>query len=157
MIRSQKQIFIMGKFIICLTVTMMLGSFGNYGSHWMTTKKTMNRMDLAEQRFFITNKMRNKLIHIKHGNRKGRIGLSAASWNCCRGLLNKYNHPTDKVDSIASFLKEANIVVLAVSESGLHGTRLRTQRSFPLNEMNINNSLRIQGYKIVLPESRVMV
>ena len=88
-----------------------------------------------------------------NGNRPGRTGLSMASWNCRKGLLDKNNHPTDKVHAIATFLTETKVDILSVCESALHGPKSRTQRSYPVTNAIITNSLRVPGYSIVLPES----
>ena len=129
----------MDKFIACLTATIILISFGSYGSsgsHCMTTKKHMNRK-----------------MHTIYGNRPGRTGISVASWNCRKGLLDKNNHPTDKLHAIATFLLDSKIDVLAVCEAGLHGAKSRILRSYPVTQTIITNALRVPGYSIILPDS----
>ena len=104
--------------------------------YWTQSKKNINRK-----------------IHSLYGNRPGRIGLSVASWNCRKGLLDKNNHPTDKIHAIATFLKDEKIDILSVSEAGIHGGRSRTLRAYPATTTIINNALRIPGYTIILPDS----
>ena len=80
---------------------------------------------LVASEYVKSRKSWNKLMHTLYGNRRDRPGLVAASWNCRMGLLDENNHPTSKRHSIANFLSQYNIDILAVSEAYLHGNRSR--------------------------------
>jgi hypothetical protein len=101
----------------------------------------------------LSRKDRNKLMHSKYGNKKGKIAISTGYWNCGKGLLESNNNASPKLSEAVAFINKNDLDILAVAEAGLHGPRSRIIRTNPLTTASIERELRIPGFKILLPES----
>ena len=82
-----------------------------------------------------------------------KLNLTIGHWNCGKGLLDENNFGTEKVAEIQAFIDTNNLDILAVGESGLHGARSRTMKSYPVTEEIVMNALRIPGFDIILPQA----
>ena len=86
----------------------------------------------------------NKLMHILNGNKK--LGYNIGVWNCRRSV-------EDKLENIKALLNKHNLHILGLVETDLHGEKSRIWRNKPLTTEEIMRNLKIENYKIILPQS----
>ena len=93
----------------------------------------------------------NKYARMVNGNRRQcyNIGL----WNCRKGLIGEENLATEKMVEVEQFMREQKLHMLCLVESDLHGPQSRIRRRNPITESQIRSSLKIEGYRIILPQS----
>ena len=82
-------------------------------------------------------------------NRCYNIGM----WNCRKGLTNRENLPTAKIVDVKDFLMTNDLQLLCLIEADLHGVTSRVRRVKPITGKEIEESLKIENYKIILPQS----
>lgn len=93
----------------------------------------------------------NALQHSLQGNRRN-LGYKLASWNCNRGLLRNVDEiDSDKLVDIKLFIEEHKPHLLGIIETDLHGPNSRNlrKRSYEIDE--IQDKLKIEGYKLEMP------
>ena len=93
----------------------------------------------------------NKLAHILNGNR-GR-SYNIGMWNCRKGLVDRENLPTTKINDVKDFLRSNDLQVMCLIESDLHGVTSRVRRVNPITAKKVEESLKVENYRIVLPQS----
>ena len=93
----------------------------------------------------------NKYARMVNGNRRQcyNIGL----WNCRKGLIGESNLATEKMVEVEQFMREQKLHMLCLVESDLHGPQSRIKRRNPIKESQLRSSLKIEGYRIILPQS----
>ena len=74
-------------------------------------------------------------------------------WNCRKGLTNSENLPTEKIVDVKEFLESNDLQLLCLIEADLHGVTSRVRRVKPLTGREIEKNLKIENYKIILPQS----
>ena len=87
----------------------------------------------------------NQTCHSLFGNRKQQ-GLTISSWNCGRAIR-------DKVTDIQLFIEEHKPHLYAISEADLHSPDSAQTRRSTLTTAEIQESLQIEGYNIILPDT----
>ena len=93
----------------------------------------------------------NKLAHMLNGNRSRSYNIGM--WNCRKGLTNSENLPTEKIVDVKEFLESNDLQLLCLIEADLHGATSRVRRVKPLTGKEIEKNLKIENYKIILPQS----
>ena len=93
----------------------------------------------------------NKLAHMLNGNRNRCYNIGM--WNCRKGLTNRENLPTAKIVDVKDFLMTNDLQLLCLIEADLHGVTSRVRRVKPITGKEIEESLKIENYKIILPQS----
>ena len=86
-------------------------------------------------------------------NRNRGKGYNLGLWNCRRGLIGKDKIASTKMVEVKQFLQKKNHHMLCLVESDLHGLTSRQKKLHPLTTKEINQTLEIPGYKIILPKS----
>ena len=74
-------------------------------------------------------------------------------WNCRKGLVDKENLPTTKINDVKDFLATNDLQVMCLVETDLHGITSRKRRVNPITGNNIEENLKVENYRIVLPQS----
>jgi hypothetical protein len=74
-------------------------------------------------------------------------------WNCRKDLTNSENLPTEKIEDVKEFLGSNNLQLLFIIEADLHGVPLRVRRAKPITSKEIENTLKIENNKRILPKS----
>ena len=93
----------------------------------------------------------NKLFKMINGNKLS--GYNIGLWNCRRGLLDSEKKPTTKMSEVKNFLQQYKLHILCLLEADLHGATSRYKRLQPLSLSDIESSIGIPGYKLLLPQS----
>ena len=95
----------------------------------------------------------NTLCHTITGNRR-RLGYKLAMWNSRKGLIAK-NSDSDssKLIDIKLFVEKHNPHLFGIIESDLHSPNSRIHRHSTYNTEEVKSKLKIDGYKIELPDS----
>ena len=93
----------------------------------------------------------NKLAHLLNGNRKRSYNIGM--WNCRKGLVDKENLPTAKINDVNDFLRTNDLQVMCLIEADLHGMTSRIRRVNPITGKKIEENLKVENYRIVLPQS----
>jgi hypothetical protein len=70
--------------------------------------------------------------------------------NCLKGLKKKENVPTAKIVDVKDFLMTNDLQLLCLIEADLYGV---TSRVKPITSKEIEGNLKIENYKIILPQS----
>ena len=99
---------------------------------------------------FLYNKSLNKMCHILYGNRRN-IGYKYFSWNCGRGLLSK-----NKIEDIKQVAIRHKPHFMGISEVDLRRNELAlhdSDSSIEFSTEKIHQALKIEGYKLFLPQS----
>ena len=94
----------------------------------------------------------NHLAHSLTGNKR-RLGYKLSLWNCRRKLLDQSNRDTNKFIDIKNFVEKNKPHVLSIIESDLFSTSSQSQRRFKLTSEEVTERLKIEGYKLVLPDT----
>ena len=94
----------------------------------------------------------NKLAHMLNGNRNRSYNIGM--WNCRKGLVDKESLPTAKINDVKDFLRMNNLQVMCLIEADLHGMTSRIRRVNPITSKKIEENLKVENYKIILPQSR---
>ena len=87
----------------------------------------------------------NQVCHSLNGNRKQQ-GLTVASWSCGRSVI-------QKIDDIKLFIKKHRPHLFAISEADLHGQNSLQFRRNTFTAEEIFESLEIDGYHVILPDT----
>ena len=74
-------------------------------------------------------------------------------WNCRKGLINKENLPTTKIVDVKDFLSANDLQILCLIEADLHGITSRVKRIKPITSREIEENLKVENYKTLLPQS----
>ena len=74
-------------------------------------------------------------------------------WNCREGLTNKENLPTAKIVDVKDFLSTNDLQILCLIEADLHGVTSRVRRIKPITSREIEENLKVENYKTLLPRS----
>ena len=74
-------------------------------------------------------------------------------WNCRKGLINKENSPTTKIVDVKDFLSANDLQILCLIEADLHGITSRVKRIKPITSREIEENLKVENYKTLLPQS----
>ena len=93
----------------------------------------------------------NKIAHMINGNR-GR-SYNIGMWNCRKGLVDRENLPTAKMKDVKDFLGSNDLQVMCLIEADLHGMTSRIRRVNPITAKKIEENLKVENYRIVLPQS----
>ena len=91
----------------------------------------------------------NSTIHALNGNRR-RTGYRLSFWNCIRRLINRASEETNKFVDIKCFIQKHKPHVLGIIESDIYSPTGKRQK-FSTNE--VKEKLKIEGYKLVFPET----
>ena len=94
----------------------------------------------------------NSLNHALVGNRK-RLGYKLAFWNCRKGLIDKLDHDTPKLIDIKRFVEKHQPHIFGIIESNLHSANSRVNRKTIVTKKEIEEKLKIDGYRIELPDT----
>ena len=94
----------------------------------------------------------NALNHSLTGNRR-RLGYKLAFWNCRKGLIGNSEQDTPKLVDIKKFIEKHRPHVFGIIEANLHSTESRLQRKTTVSLKQIEEKLKIDGYKIELPDT----
>ena len=95
----------------------------------------------------------NAIQHSLTGNKRN-LGYRIATWNCNRGLLkNLQETDSDKLTDIKIFVEEYKPHLLGVIESDLHGPNSRAARNSNFTSDEIQERLKISGYRLELPDT----
>ena len=92
----------------------------------------------------------NSLNHSLYGNRK-RLGYKLAFWNCRKGLINKSGCRTTKVIDVKRFVEKNKPHVFGILETDRHSPSSRLVRRTVVTKSQVEDQLKIEGYKIELP------
>ena len=87
----------------------------------------------------------NKACHSLSGNRKQQ-GLVISYWNCGRAI-------SDKLTDIKLFIEEHKPHLYAISEADLHSPDSAQTRRSTITTTEIQESLQVEGYNILLPDT----
>lgn len=60
---------------------------------------------------------------------------------------------TEKMVEVEQFMSEQKLHMLCLVELNLHGPQSRIRRKNPITESQIRSSLKIEGYRSILPQS----
>ena len=93
----------------------------------------------------------NKIAHMINGNR-GR-SYNIGMWNCRKGLVDRENLPTAKMKDVRDFLGSNDLQVMCLIEADLHGMTSRIRRVNPITTKKIEENLKVENYRIFLPQS----
>ena len=93
----------------------------------------------------------NKLAHMLNGNRCRSYNVGM--WNCRKGLVDKENLPTTKINDVKDFLTSNDLQVMCLVEADLHGMTSRKRRVNPITGKKIEENLKVKNYRIVLRQS----
>ena len=93
----------------------------------------------------------NKLAHMLNGNKNRSYNIGM--WNCRKGLINKENLPTTKIVDVKDFLSANDLQILCLIEADLHGITSRVKRIKPITSREIEENLKVENYKTLLPQS----
>ena len=93
----------------------------------------------------------NKLAHMLNGNRNRSYNIGM--WNCRKGLTDKENLQTEKIPDVKEFLRTNDFQLMCLIEADLHGMNSRVTRVNPITSKKIEENLKVETYKIILPQS----
>ena len=86
------------------------------------------------------------------GNRR-RLGYKLAFWNCRKGLINNLDQDTPKLIDIKRYVEKHKPHVFGIIESNPHSENSRVYRRKAVTKSQIEEKLKIDGYKIELPDT----
>ena len=150
--------------ISCLIWTALFGSFGGFFNH----EDCFGNLEIGSQKcrqLIEVNGYENcfwtsginwsygtsstNLNHYIYGNRKN-VGYKYFSWNCDRGLISKH-----KIEDVRVFAARHKPHFLAVSEVDLkrNENKKNNDDTNELSTDQVNDILKIDGYRIILPHS----
>ena len=73
--------------------------------------------------------------------------------NCRKGLVDRENLSTAKMKDVKDFLGSNDLQVMCLIEADLHGMTSRIRRVNPITAKKIEENLKVENYRIVLPQS----
>jgi hypothetical protein len=91
----------------------------------------------------------NKLAHMLNGNRNRCYNIGM--WKCRKGQTNRENFPTAKIVDVKDFLMTNDLQLLCLIEADLLG--ITSRRVKHITSKEIEENLKIENYKIILPQS----
>ena len=86
-----------------------------------------------------------------NGNR-GR-SYNIRMWNFRKGLVDKENLPTAKINDVKDFLRTNDLQAMCLIEADLHGITSRIRMVNPITSKKIEENLKVENYRIILPQS----
>ena len=92
-----------------------------------------------------------KLAHMLNGNKNRSYNIGM--WNCRKGLTNKENLPTANIVYVKDFLSTNDLRILCLIEANLNGVTSRVMRAAPITSREIEENLKVENYKTLLPQS----
>ena len=92
----------------------------------------------------------NKLCHIMFGNRRRNIGYKYFTWNCDQGLLSR-----NKLEDIKCFAAKHKPHFMGISEIDFRRDENNVNYSSTntFSTQQVNEKFKIEGYRVILPES----
>ena len=72
---------------------------------------------------------------------------------CRKGLTNKENLPTAKIVDVKDFLSTNDLQILCLIESDVHGITSRVRIIKPSTSREIEDNLKVENYKTLLPQT----
>ena len=65
-------------------------------------------------------------------------------WNCRKGLVDKENLPTAKINDVKDFIRNNDLQVMCFIEADLHGMTSRIRRVNPITSKKIEENLKVK-------------
>ena len=69
----------------------------------------------------------------------------AGMWNCRKGLVDRKNLPTAKINDVKDFLRTNDLQVMCLIEADLHGMTSRIRSVNPITAKKIEENLKVEN------------